>query len=445
LQNKAIIIHTPTQSGKDCEAASSYLDDTQYAHNCNNYNFSVLGLSGYQNKKKSNHHHNSSKSPSNAAHGDGGSESNKETVNSHKSYGYNILNGYCSTSYSSLHDDSNSNNNNNGKNNRIRINSFPPFTEPSYQHNKTSHSHHQHSVFGAHLGTEQIRIRVPSISTSSSSLLASKSPSNQTSDSNKSSPSLREILNTNRDFLKHNIVIERTPTAPQTAQEYSQQEWHYTNNRKTKVYGIQQYQAKRMETSTVSKSPPKASEEYEQFEPFYYRNHRNQTQPPPPPSSPYYYTPNSNASGSPYLNTYIPVPPHHHHSPSQSQQTQHDTASIPVFKWNADELESSPNILPLSTQSLSEPNPAYFQLNIHANKKSKRKRKKISIDSPSSRQIHPAMNQQHIKAKPSKHGSIHDHEHSPSNSESKKPLRTSPKNKLEIVAPDITSCNLVDL
>ena len=107
--------------------------------------------------------------------------------------------------------------------NRLRLNSYPPNPhqcEPNI--NKSTDPHHLNVP----------KIRLPSIS-SSSTQISNMSPMTVPSDSNKSSPSLRDIL-------KNNIVIERVPD------ENEEQQWHYTSNKKkTKVYGMEQYNAKR--------------------------------------------------------------------------------------------------------------------------------------------------------------------------------------------------------
>lgn len=197
-----------------------------------------------------------------------------------------------------------------------------------------------------------------------------------------------------------------------------------------------------------------------QYEPYYYRDHANSSKSVQSQSMTYRH--------SNYLNPYYGVGLN---VPQSIQPPTIQSRSIPIYKWpNNDENDSSPNIIPmLSTESQSEPNPAYFQLNVGLNnnqkdksiqsssKKSKRRRKNL-CDSPATRHhIHPSMNKHkssispHHKTKHNKNTSLLSPSHHDNNtqndslsSSSKNKLKNSPKNKLEIVAPDMTG-NLVDL
>ena len=183
----------------------------------------------------------------------------------------------------------------------------------------------------------------------------------------------------------------------------------------------------------------------QQYEPYYYRNHSN--------SKPHQHSVTSTSSLFPTNPSSRYYAPCYHASPQPS---------IPIYKWNNDESESreaSPNITPkLQIESLSEPlqNPPFIQLNSLYHKhdakhvqRPKRKRKNIYAESP--RHIHPSMNHRQTQnsgqyAKHHKHTKKHRiHSKDKENdSDNTKKHRNSPKNKLEIVAPDLTG-NLVDL
>ena len=147
----------------------------------------------------------------------------------------------------------------------------------------------------------------------------------------------------------------------------------------------------------------------------------------------------------------------------------HNDDTIPMFKWNNDEIDSSPNnnSLQPDIESFSDPIPSHFKplTNVNSNsntnikyksidnqhdnnidhknnpnKKSKRKRKNILDFRNNRHHIHPSMNTRNIKTSTS---TKKNNKHRPQNDSNGK-TKNSPKHKLQIVPPDISG-NLVDL
>ena len=94
-----------------------------------------------------------------------------------------------------------------------------------------------------------------------------------------------------------------------------------------------------------------------QFEPYYYRNHSSSNSKSPITTSTANNTSSISYRAANYLNPYygfnLGIPPTIKPPKIQS----HSPRSIPIYKWPNDDNESpSPNIIPMNSESMSEPN-----------------------------------------------------------------------------------------